>query len=64
MVFLCYSYRMMVYVLFTSPVFGLCYFFKRFVTPRVYTVCTSTKYKIVPVTNMNKYLHHSTNGTE
>jgi hypothetical protein len=45
-----------------SSVFAI--FLKRFITPRVYTVCTRTKYKIVPVTNMNKYLHHSTSRTE
>jgi len=26
----------------------------------VYTVCTRKNYKIVPVTNLNKYLHYGT----
>jgi hypothetical protein len=39
-------------------------FLKRFITPSVYTVCTRTNYEIVSVTNINKYLHHSTSGTE
>ena len=39
-------------------------FFKRFVARRVYAVCTSINYKIVPVTNLNKYLHYVTRGTK
>ena len=30
----------------------------------VYTVCTKLNYKFVPVTNLNKYLHCGTRGTE
>ena len=37
---------------------------ERFITLRVYTVCTRTNYKIVHVTNLNKYLHYGTNRTE
>ena len=40
------------------------YFFKRDLLHRVYTVCTRINYKIVPVTNLNKYLHYGTSGTE
>ena len=40
------------------------YIYKRFITHRVYTVCTRINYKIVPVTSLNKYLHYSTSGTE
>jgi hypothetical protein len=29
-----------------------------------YTVCTGINYKIVPVTNLNKYLNYGTSGTE
>ena len=32
-------------------------FFKRFIAQTVYTVCTRISYRIVPVTNLNKYLH-------
>ena len=39
-------------------------FFKRLITQRVCTVCTRINYKIVPVTNCNKYLHYGTSGTE
>jgi len=39
-------------------------FFKRFIARTVYTVCKRANYKIVPVTNLNKYLHYSTSGTE
>ena len=35
-------------------------FFKRFISQTVYTVCTRINYKIVPVTNLNKYLHYGT----
>jgi len=37
---------------------------KRFIGQTVYTMCTRIKYKIVPVTNLNKYLHYGTSGTE
>jgi len=33
-------------------------------TESIYTVCTMINYKIVPVTNLNKYLHYGTSGTE
>ena len=36
------------------------FFFKRFISQTVYTVCTKINYKIVPVTNLNKYLHYGT----
>ena len=32
--------------------------------PAHYTVCTRINYKIVPVTNLNKYLHYGTSETE
>jgi len=35
-----------------------------FIVQRVYTVCTRINYKIVLVTNFNKYLHYGTSGTE
>jgi hypothetical protein len=38
--------------------------FRRFNAHAVYTVCTRINYKIVPVTNFNKYLHYGTSGTE
>ena len=31
------------------------FFLKRFISQTVYTVCTRRNYKIVPVTNLNKY---------
>ena len=40
------------------------FFFTRFIAQTVYTVCTRINYKIVPVTNLNKYLHCGTGGTE
>ena len=36
------------------------FFFKRFISQTVHTVCTRRNYKIVPVTNLNKYLHYGT----
>ena len=30
----------------------------------MYSVCTRINYKIVAVTNLNKYLHYGTSGTE
>ena len=39
-------------------------YLKIFVAQRVYTVCTRTNYKIVPITSLNKYLHYGTSGTE
>jgi len=38
--------------------------FLSFITPSVYTRCTKINYKIVPVTNFNKYLHYGTSGNE
>jgi len=40
------------------------YIFKIYWTDSIYTVCTSINYKIVPVTNLNKYWHYGTSGTE
>jgi len=37
---------------------------KRFIAQGVYSVCIRINYKIVPVTNLNKYLHLGTNGNE
>jgi len=37
---------------------------KRFIAQTVYTVCTRINYKIVTVTNLNKYLQYGTSGTE
>jgi len=39
-------------------------FLKIFIAQSVYTVCTRINYKIVPVTNLYKYLHYGTSGTE
>jgi hypothetical protein len=39
-------------------------FSKRFIAQAVYTVCTRINYRIVPVTNLNKYLEYGTSGTE
>ena len=35
---------------------------KRFIAQKVYTACTMTSYKIVPLTNFNKYLHYDTSS--
>ena len=41
------------------------FFFKeRFITQTVYTGCTRINYKIVPVTNFNKYLYYGASGNE
>jgi hypothetical protein len=40
------------------------FFLKRFIVQTVCTVCTRINYKIVPVTNLNKYLQYGTSGTE
>ena len=37
-------------------------FVKRFIAPTVCTVCSWINYKIVPVNNLNKYLHYGTMG--
>ena len=39
-------------------------FLKIFIAHKVYTACTRTNHKTVPVTNLNKYLHYETSGTE
>ena len=39
-------------------------FLKTFIAQTVYTAYTRTNYKTVPVTNLNKYLHYGTSGTE
>jgi len=39
-------------------------FLVTFITQPVYTRCTRINYKIVPVTNLNKYLNYGTNGSE
>ena len=35
-----------------------------FISQTVYTVCTRINYSIVPVTNLNKYLHYGTSEAE
>jgi len=37
---------------------------KRFIAQKVCTACSRTSYKIVPLTNLSKYLHHDTSDTE
>jgi len=39
-------------------------FLKRFIAQTVYIVCARINYKIVSATNLNKYLHYGTSGTE
>jgi hypothetical protein len=39
-------------------------FFLRFITQTLYTGCTRINYKIVSITNFNKYLNYGTNGNE
>ena len=36
----------------------------RFIRKKLCTSCSRTSYKIVTLTNMNKYLHYDTSGTE
>ena len=36
----------------------------RFITQKMCTACSRTSYKIVPLTNLNKYLHNDTSETE
>jgi len=36
------------------------FFLETFIAQTVYTVCAKINYKIVAVTNLNKYLHHGT----
>jgi hypothetical protein len=38
--------------------------YKIYCTDSTYSVCTKINYVIVPVTNLNKYLHNGTSGTE
>jgi len=38
--------------------------FKIFITQKVCITCSRTSYKIVPLTNLNKYLHYDTSKTE
>jgi len=40
------------------------FFKKRFIAQTVHTGCTRINYKIFTVTNLNKYLHNGTSGTE
>jgi hypothetical protein len=35
---------------------------KKFIAQTGYTVCTRISYEVVPVTSLNKYLHHGTSG--
>jgi len=37
---------------------------KRFIVQQVCTACTRTSYKIVPLTNLNRYLHYETSETK
>jgi hypothetical protein len=39
-------------------------FAQRFIAQSVNTVGRRINYRIVPVTNLNKYLHYGTSGTE
>jgi hypothetical protein len=39
-------------------------FLKTCIAQTVHTVCTGINYKIVRATNLNKYLHYGTSGTE
>jgi len=39
-------------------------FLKGFFSQTVYKVCAKINYKNVPETNLNKYLHYGTSGTE
>jgi hypothetical protein len=38
-------------------------YFKIFIAQKVCTICSGTSYKIVPLTNFNKYLHNDTSET-
>jgi len=37
-------------------------FFERFIEKKVCTACPRTNYKIVPLTNLNEYLHNGKSG--
>jgi len=40
-------------------------FFKNIlIAQTVHTVCTGINYRIIPLTNLNKYLNYGTSGTE
>jgi nucleoside-triphosphatase THEP1 len=39
-------------------------FLKKFIARKVRTECSRTSYRIVPLTNSNKYLHKDTSETE
>jgi hypothetical protein len=39
-------------------------FFKKIIAQKVYPARTKTSYKIVPLTNFNKYIRHDTSATE
>ena len=45
------------------PKVSFFYLLKIFISQTLYTGCTGIKYKIVHVTNCNKYLHYGTSGT-
>jgi hypothetical protein len=38
--------------------------FERFIAQKLCTACSRTSYKIVPLTNLNTYLHNDTSETE
>jgi len=40
------------------------FFLKRFIAWKVYIACTRTSYRIVPLTNLNKYLHYDASTIE
>ena len=40
------------------------HFLTEFIAQKIYTVCTRENYKIVPLTNLKRYLHYGTSGTE
>jgi len=56
--------RIMLSGFFAVDVLYLFNFFLRFVAQEVCTACSRTSYKIVPLTNLNKYLHNDTSETE
>ena len=40
------------------------FFLTRFIAQKVYAACSRPRYKIAPITVLNKYLHNDTNETE
>ena len=40
------------------------FFLKRFIARKVYIACTRTSYRIIPLTNLNKYLHYDASPIE